>query len=569
MKYMLIITWSCLLLISNCTTVEEPPEYINKPPETVILAVGAPIQDSEINFRVTIEWIGSDPDGIVKYYLFAWDDTTVWNDKTMWGDTNISIYSNRKEFEVIANEPDRKYHTFYIKAVDDDGLADPSSASRSFTAVTVLPDTKMFQGSPTDGARTSSYVTFRWYGTDEDGVISRYSFFFQDSIWHDTTVTSLTYRNLPEGEYRFGVKAIDNAGAEDPEPEIINFRVSFKVKPSIDLSVGPSQRQKIYEDTEVTFEWKGDVSSYFGLLHKIPYKYTFDDPDDLNWSDWTDTTEINLGLLPIGTHEFKLVCRDSLNVESTIKKREFEIIPLVGPKDKPLLIIDNAVLDSATDAKVLEILNTSFNNTQFDTWQITSPNPVDPPTLIDADVVSHYRNIFWYADDKSHFGLANTEPYNTYLKHFLKAGGTLIIFATEGIANLENRSAYPITFRTVDSASVSVQYMHINKVNSCGRLLEFQGAIPIAPNYPVLTVQTGIDTISALSKVEVFTFNSDVEVLYNFDSKTDHPQFEGLPCAFKVSDGNYKIIYFGFPFYNLTKEQAIQLLSLLKVELNL
>ena len=362
-----------------------------------------------------------------------------------------------------ANEPDRKYHTFYIKAVDNDSEADPSAATRSFTATTVLPDTRLIDNSPTNNARTSTYVSFRWVGIDEDGIITRYKYFWEDSTdWRDTSATSFTVRNLDDGEHFFGVKAIDNAGAEDPTPAIVKFRVNLKAKPSIDISAGPAHRQKVYADIPIVFEWKGDATGFHGLLHRKPYKYTFDDPDSTKWSDWTDSVKIDFGLQPIGTHELKILCRDSLGAESSVKRREFEIIPVKGPMNIPLLIVNDAELDSMADVKASEILEATFSDVQHDNWKVVqSSNPLDPPNLVNAEVVSKYKSILWFTDGSGHLGAANTEPYDTYLKHFLTAGGTLVIFGQENFANMENRAAYPVKYRALDSLTIGVTLFNL------------------------------------------------------------------------------------------------------------
>ena len=73
----------------------------------------------------------------------------------------------------------------------------------------------------------------------------------------------------------------------------------------------------------------------------------------------------------------------------------------------------------------------------------------------------------------------------------------------------------------------------------------------------------------AITKVEVFEFAGEVEELYSFNSLTDHPQFEGKICAFRIIKPDYRIIYFGFPFYALQKEQAIELINKVKHDMNL
>jgi hypothetical protein len=161
----------------------------NRLPETELVA--APPDSSRVPNHVTFEWNGRDADGTVRdfdYILDTYARTVATIDQVApqvpsasdprW--TRVSAY--RLELVVIADtlradphgdigtgEFDR-WHTFYLRAVDVDGGADPTPEMRTFQAFTLAPD-MMLQAPLLRGATATlpRNLVVNWAGSDPVG----------------------------------------------------------------------------------------------------------------------------------------------------------------------------------------------------------------------------------------------------------------------------------------------------------------------------------------------------------------------------------------------------------------
>ncbi|GJM44032.1 MAG: hypothetical protein DHS20C21_08740 [Gemmatimonadota bacterium] len=252
----------------------------NEPPNTRVSA--GPPEASDTEYRVNLFWFGWDDDGFVDHYELAFDDTTEWQ---------TPIFSNDSLFFVTADGsccvsplPQNaggasvdsiyeQFHTFFVRAVDNLGVPDPTPSVRSFNAKTIAPHTQL-TGGPAHLGIWGSDVKFTWRTVDDDGfpvswryaLISTFDYaretgdtvpnlapliawvdtityypetnpggggaLYSDSlVWRDLAADSITFRNVvttsglvddqgnpaPENKNKiiFAVKATDNAGAEE------------------------------------------------------------------------------------------------------------------------------------------------------------------------------------------------------------------------------------------------------------------------------------------------------------------------------------------------------------------
>ncbi len=239
-------------LASGCNKKLSLPAVYNLRPE--IELTQAPVATTIPYFySYEVRWTGFDPDGRVDHYLYVLDPPPPPATDTAWVETT----DNRKTLLLSSSDPDSLgtadnpggYHTFAIKAIDNQGLASPV-VSRSFFSYTVAPDVRLTQPAPNKLLHPllPPSVTFRWTGIDPDGVRSRkpvkYKFhLFKDGVdgfsvqdlgpfftklrktyaptfagWDSTTSdTSFQYFGLtPGGTYVFAITAFDEAGAYGP-----------------------------------------------------------------------------------------------------------------------------------------------------------------------------------------------------------------------------------------------------------------------------------------------------------------------------------------------------------------
>ena len=210
----------------------------NRPPRTFIVA--APVdstgvgEGSRSSYKVHLYWRGEDDDGYVAGFLWAFDDSSLSN----------FHFTTRTDstFELVVNDSTQltgsttvlglsKYHTFFIRAIDNLGKPDPGIQffnRRTFLASTqqprvefvgALPDT--FDVAPIDTLSDGAPFQIRWRGEDPDGVVTRYKFDVGTYSSPLSPETSAYFNEssrpgaigLPSGVYTFTVTGIDNANA--------------------------------------------------------------------------------------------------------------------------------------------------------------------------------------------------------------------------------------------------------------------------------------------------------------------------------------------------------------------
>ncbi len=393
------------------------PGPVNLRPQIQIS--NAPIEGTQTFYSVRVNWFASDPDGRVVRYIYATDPPVMGD--TTWVETTsseITLFFKSPQ----PNDPlpprgsiiiSRDYHTFVVKAIDNEGAAS-APATRSFTSRTTAPSTLITVPQPTDQqpASTLPSITIQWIGTDPDGVISqkpvKYKFklvqatdinpgnptgitalqvqdffgrdadnFFADwdSVGGDTT--SKFYEGLtPQTVYYFAIVAFDEAGAFEPRfslnSNVLQFRPTLaKLGPTITvfnqffsrtqtvggISLNPS---RIYTlefpaDQPIKFNWfattgvGGIVTGYRWALdiegqdigNETPRT---DDSDFQHWSNYSlNETSTIVGpfagsLDSTITHFFYLEARDNLGFVSLFTIR----LRIVKPRfDRALLVIDD------------------------------------------------------------------------------------------------------------------------------------------------------------------------------------------------------------------------------------
>ena len=203
----------------------------NRPPTTYLVA--APAESAGSSYRVHLYWRGEDPDGYVAGFLWAWDDTSIsaFHFTTRTDSTfDLEVNDSLALLGSGNTQPTQsKYHTFYIRAVDNLGKADPSLARfnrRLFLASTSEPVVR-FVGAIPSGTTSSGVDTlcdgrpFKicWTGSDADGYVKYYrwdvgifsSGFSADTCayFNDPSVPGSV--SLINGLYTFTVTAVDNA----------------------------------------------------------------------------------------------------------------------------------------------------------------------------------------------------------------------------------------------------------------------------------------------------------------------------------------------------------------------
>ena len=183
----------------------------NMPPQTYLSI----FPDSTIapgSTLITIRWWGDDPDGFITGFRVSFDSVD-------WGYTT----NNDSTFALSINGSDSTFR-FFVSAVDDQGLIDPTPATNLYPVVNSAPVVTFEAG--TELPDTSfTIASFKWIGTDPDGDenIASYLWSLNDTVNFRRVPASITLLTLnsdsgiiANANNVFYLRAEDEAGALSP-----------------------------------------------------------------------------------------------------------------------------------------------------------------------------------------------------------------------------------------------------------------------------------------------------------------------------------------------------------------
>jgi len=279
--------------MGGCSKFDAGDPNPNIKPETTLSF--SPADGDTSNYRVRMNWFGWDPDGEIAYYRTKWD-TFEW--RTVVNTDSVFLVS--ASADTVDEDFGYEYHSFSVKAVDNDDEEDPTPETISFTAFTIVPDTRIVRG---PNGVTGPMVTFEWAGSDRDGVIVGYGYRLYK--WEQSTsewvqVTSQTGLDAEtveanfgpiEGLHRFEVWSVDDAGASDQTPAVREFTCNPELagpKLFVRSNVfgirtyrGPIWNDiyniptPIFAGERLAFQWIATAESYGGQV--VGYLHTYDD----------------------------------------------------------------------------------------------------------------------------------------------------------------------------------------------------------------------------------------------------------------------------------------------------
>jgi hypothetical protein len=164
-------------------------------------------------------------------------------------------------------------HTFTVRAVDAAGNTDATPATRTWTVITVGPNTTIDSGP--SGPTSSTSATFTFSSNDPSATFECQL----DSGSFASCTSPKTYSSLSEGQHTFSVQATDAAGNTDTSPDTRTWTVDT-TRPETSIDSSPpdptNQTQATFDfssdDLEATFECKLDSGSFASC--SSPKSYT-------------------------------------------------------------------------------------------------------------------------------------------------------------------------------------------------------------------------------------------------------------------------------------------------------
>lgn len=595
---MLLAGLLATLVLAGCT--ESSGERVsNIPPETTLSF--SPDEGATANYRVRMNWFGWDPDGEISYYWTKWD-TLDW----------LRVVSTDSVFLVSAfkdsidEQRAYEYHSFSVKAVDNEGAEDPTPENISFTAFTIVPDTEIVRG---PAGTTGPMVTFEWNGTDRDGVIVGYSYelyrldpstgqwlMVTSAYDLDAEDTSVIFGPI-DGRHRFYVWSIDDAGAEDQTPVMREFNCDSTIAGPIlyirtNVFGTIKYQGKVWSDEynvptpifageRLAFSWVGDASNYGGDI--VGYRHAYDDTS--TWPAWSIfDTRFEVTPTP-GRHSLYVSAIDNAN-EITRARIFFEVVE--ASLDDYILIVDDwdnqenipspKFPDDAQRSAFYDSLLAGYarDRVEWEPSQHMDSGQEMPP---DVDAMRGASTVVWYVDDAgntiSRMFLPSNQNYNA-LSGYVRIGGNLILCGKEVLRQILV-DAYPIndiTAADTTQAGIFVRdFLRVGWADYSGSEANqendykygycFYGAIPdvgVDDIFEPMYIDSlgkwrlwygadgrglpAVEIMDPYMGTSISSFRMDAFLNYNFDDQT---------CAvIYVSGTNHgNIAYFGFPFYSL------------------
>jgi hypothetical protein len=533
-----VAAWCVTALIgTGCVDDSTGVRVPNQSPEIRITA--GPIEDSLHIYRVTFHWLAEDADGEVVAYEYTTNgDTTFADSLRVTAEPSVSLTYTADDFydtiiESSGGAPQELYrfgrhHTFNVRAVDDAGARSPF-AGAAFFAITVAPTTQIVTPDPQLVSTVGHTFQINWQGEDLDGSQPPQLFATRlvpvpiDSLflvgierldcescappWTEfTTGTSARFDQLEQGGYLFGVRAMDEAGAV--EPELVDRRNAMRLVVDVEPGrpmVSFSGAEKTIEmpipeghpqgDTLKTFElssgqptsfvWQADASHYGAEI--VGHAYGIDlvtiEPDDPGWVDLPGPAATVTLYTPEGVpgtiRSFYIRLRDSVG-QFTV----YDVILNVGPPDfrYDILYVDD-LTDGATgtppnpsdderDRLILEVMlaEAERRGMVVDEYEVQTQQGGLLPGAPDLTLLRKYKLLVW--SQGSTFAVLNRAmdwEGELPIHEYLDLGGNLWLMGKQAMTRT--------VFGTVDEFFGFVEqdfgwnYFHIETVYDGGDIV--------------------------------------------------------------------------------------------------
>lgn len=394
---------------------------------------------------------------------------------------------------------------------------------------------------------TISKQTLHWWGDDPDGAVVGFIYTFNpnasnvqtwssnasDPNWIFTEKTQETFTLTLSGldtTYSFWVKAVDDAGAADPNGARQNYPI-INTRPRVEFPVGTDVPDTTF--TVATFNWSASDLDGDDTIAK--FQYALDDTNnaaawrDLNASATSVTLTAAEGLTA-GRHTFYLRAVDIAGATSSIirmPRTANELWYVRVPQSKFLVIDDYNIADNTTS---VYHANLSALVGSFEVWDIKSNNrALDPPSAqAFTQTLLLFERVFWYADTEP-----NLEKAQVSLPQFIDRGGKVLMITA--FQEFASNQGDPVDFAPVDSLGPRIARITRNQ-------LVLPSAKFTALGYPQLRVN-----VALIPNIFPLVPKVSADTLYMLPASANWP---GTPVV-GVRDATGAFVFFTVPLASL------------------
>jgi len=274
-----LLILALFLLLGACTEVTEFTE--NQPPETTLM-VDSSVNVDPTHYMQVLHWHGEDPDGEVARYEYKWTldpDVDAADFDTTWVGRVEPFVTWESDSFYLPVPGGSATHDFQVRAVDREGLADPTPAFVELTVTNEAPKIWYVRGGELDTLITLPEEILPVYSLhfkvedpdDSEGsgaLLREVRFWFEDpgdyiSIPGTDTLFTLMPENFGEDvgrERQFHLQAVDLAGAVSG---ILSGSAFVKDVSQVELLILDSCDSGTGAEITADQFWKNDVA---GLL---------------------------------------------------------------------------------------------------------------------------------------------------------------------------------------------------------------------------------------------------------------------------------------------------------------
>lgn len=430
-----------------------------------------------------------------------------------------------------------------------------------------LPETGLFLEGPLDTVQYA--VKLFWWGRDSDGNVIGFYYRWTctdpaslpDTNWVFTTANSGEFiLPVPSGYavQTFWVKAVDNAGEEDPTPATLDFPLRNEM-PSVTFNLGSLPDTTL---PAATFAWTGtdpdgdNTIAYYvlWLTGKEDSPVIVAGSDTTLGPDYIDS---------YGNKTLNVRAVDEAQGASPTISHTWNVIAPVGD----VLLVDDVPSTvagaPATDAFYRSLLDSLEGSGQYTVFDLGNASRVKSAREV-SYVLPLFKEVTWYGDTRSSASSALTMG-ETGISEFLDGGGKIYL---EGVALLGTGGSLSYSF--------AAQYLGIDSL----RTRYISQSIPKSTNFDFTNgwvirgnSSLGLDSLKVVgiySGCEIMHPSAQAEPLYYLPSGTVTGQTGDCYVGTLLRGGGFSSVCLTFPVrrcsgFGNARQEVAKLLTLLGV----
>jgi len=575
---LLIVTLSVIaLFLWDCSNPKnEGSFYSNIPPKTRLSNV-PPLNDTIItkNPRVTLNWVGDDPDGYVVGFRYRWSFRLSKNEPFQYKPYSTVLNLIVEKFALMVETDNPKIipsiYKYFANVLGGDGLQPSQRDSLSRGDSIWVLGVRVFASNP-DSIRLQTGQRVKYsFPVHENPNTGTFIFDSQDTLNFHT----------------FEVSAIDNVGDTSAVSAKVSFWTPQVVPPHGFVESGPEDTVFVLMDKTPTF--KGIYFSFKGVdpnSRTIDYRWVVDkdiwlrDSGYIPWSDFSPTEYAYVFAKdfpdPYATvHTFYVQARNEFGSIDTIGITRapngaitdtawYTFYTIYPPTQRPglqqrerILIINNCYDYSysptithpsydTVEAFYKDILvGLGKPDTIIDIWRAgLAQNPSWPSRR----KISEYTLVIYVADVVNdayviykNGSFVNLERLRV-LRDYCYVGGDLIMSGW-GSSSDQNTQRVDEFFRNV--VNVDLYKIRFDKNDRLIRTIGTAGY----PNLYIDSTKADTNWISGMSNVFLNYPYGFGEIIQKYDSKLNSLLFENQPISVRYLGITFNSAYFGVPLF--------------------